>query len=399
MRTCLITPALASVIGLVTPTSEVVFPGTEEAGPDAPSALYRIPAVLPAAGGPLLAFAELRPALADNGTNDLVVSSSLDAGATWSAPRVIADVPGRSLNNPCGVHVSRGLHAGRTLVMFQSYPTGCGEACVQPGVTGDKICQTLVIHSDDQGATWSAPRDITAGTKRPTVATSVASGPGVGIQLTVGTHAGRILVPFNEGPYGTWRVYAAWSDDGGDTWSFGAPAPDGSPGRGNEVQAVERPDGSILMVSRQFGGGARRKSTVSRDGGATWSPLMTVPALVDPSCMGGLAARTVGGRQTIVCSGPGSPTARVDGTLWASFDGGVTWPASVRIADGPFAYSVPVFLDDHRVGVLYEIDRTGTIAFAAVDVPKPPATAPSAPPAPTAPTATTPSAPTPPPDR
>jgi sialidase-1 len=399
VRTCLITPALASVIGLVTPTSEVVFPGTEEAGPDAPSALYRIPAVLPAAGGPLLAFAELRPALADNGTNDLVVSSSLDAGATWSAPRVIADVPGRSLNNPCGVHVSRGLHAGRTLVMFQSYPTGCGEACVQPGVTGDKICQTLVIHSDDQGATWSAPRDITAGTKRPTVATSVASGPGVGIQLTVGTHAGRILVPFNEGPYGTWRVYAAWSDDGGDTWSFGAPAPDGSPGRGNEVQAVERPDGSILMVSRQFGGGARRKSTVSRDGGATWSPLMTVPDLVDPSCMGGLAARTVGGRQTIVCSGPGSPTARVDGTLWASFDGGVTWPASVRIADGPFAYSVPVFLDDHRVGVLYEIDRTGTIAFAAVDVPKPPATAPSAPPAPTAPTATTPSAPTPPPDR
>jgi hypothetical protein len=109
--------------------------------------------------------------------------------------------------------------------------------------------------------------------------------------------------------------------------------------------------------------------------------------------MGGLTARTVSGRQTIVCSGPGSPTARIDGTLWASFDGGVTWPASVRIADGPFAYSVPTFLDDRRVGVLYEIDRTGTIAFAVVDVPTPPTAAPPVSAAPAPPT------PPPPPDR
>jgi sialidase-1 len=336
-------------------------------------------------GGGLLAFAELRHTLADNGTNDLVVSAATSASAAWSTPRVIADLLGRSLNNPCAVHVAYGPHAGRTLLLFQSFPTGCGEACVEPGITGERICQTLLIHSDDRGATWSAPRDITARTKRPTGVTSVASGPGVGIQLTVGPHAGRIVIPFNEGPYGAWRVYAAWSDDGGDTWSFGEPAPDGSPGRGNEVQAVERPDGAILMISRQFGGGGRRKSTVSRDGGATWSPLMTVPDLVDPSCMGGLAARSVAGRQVIVCSGPGSPTARVDGTLWASFDGGVTWPASVRIADGPFAYSVPAFLDDRRVGVLYEIDRTGTIAFKVVDVPKPLTSAASAPAAPTPP--------------
>jgi sialidase-1 len=351
--------------------------------------VHRIPSLIRLASGPLLAFSELRPTLADNGTNDLVMAASTDAGAAWAAPRVIADLPGRSLNNPCAVHVAHGPHAGRTLLLFQSFPTGCGEACVEPGINGERICQTIIIHSDDRGATWSAPRDITAGTKRPTGVTSVASGPGVGIQLNVGLHAGRIVIPFNEGPYGAWRVYAAWSDDGGDTWSFGEPAPDGSPGRGNEVQAVERPDGSILMVARQFGGGGRRKSTVSRDGGATWSPLMTVPDLVDPSCMGGLAARTIGGRQTIVCSGPGSPTARIDGTLWASFDGGDTWPASVRIAEGPFAYSVPTFLDDRRVGLLYEIDRTGTIAFAVVDVPTPPTAAPpvSAAPAPSTPPA------------
>jgi sialidase-1 len=359
-------------LGLIASPPAVVFPAGGSAPGASPGGLHRIPAVLALPGGPLLAFAELRPTLADNGTNDLVMSASTDTGATWTAPRVIADLAGRSLNNPCAVHVARGPHAGRTLVLFQTYPTGCGEACVEPGVTGEKICQTLVIHSDDRGTTWSTPRDITASTKRPTGVTSVASGPGVGIQLARGAHAGRILIPFNEGPYNSWRVYAAWSDDGGDTWAFGEPAPDGSPGRGNEVQAVERPDGSILMVSRQFGGGGRRKSTVSRDGGATWSPLATVPDLPDPSCMGGLAAHTEDGRQVIVCTGPGSTSARVDGTLWASFDGGVSWPASVRIADGPFAYSVPVLLDAKRVGVLYEIDRTGSIAFKVVDLPKQP---------------------------
>ena len=357
--------SLASfVLALAAERAPVPFPAGDA------SRVHRIPSMIVLGDGQILALAELRGTPADNGTNDLVASSSGDGGMTWSPPRVIADIAGRSLNNPCAVRVVRGPHAGRLLVVFQSYPTGCGEACVEPGIAGDRTCRTLLVVSDDGGATWSAPRDITSGTKRPTGATSVASGPGVGIQLTRGPRAGRILVPFNEGPYDAWRVYAAWSDDGGDTWAYGEPAPDGSPGRGNEVQAVERPDGSVLMVSRQFGGGGRRKSTVSRDGGATWSPLATVADLPDPSCMGGLAERTVDGRQVIVCAGPGSTSARVDGTLWASFDGGLSWPASVRIADGPFAYSVPAFLDDRRVGVLYEVDRTGGIAFKVVDVPE-----------------------------
>ena len=45
--------------------------------------------------------------------------------------RTVLDLPGRSLNNPCAVQVTRGVHEGRVLLMFQSYPTGCGEACVK----------------------------------------------------------------------------------------------------------------------------------------------------------------------------------------------------------------------------------------------------------------------------
>lgn len=49
-------------------------------------------------------------------------------------------------------------------------------------------------------------------------------------------------------------------------------------------------------------------------------------------------------------------------------------------------YSVPEFLDDRRVGVLHEVDRSGTIALTVVDVPTPPtALARAAPPLPTRP--------------
>jgi HK97 family phage prohead protease len=73
----------------------------------------------------------------------------------------------------------------------------------------------------DGGDTWSAPREVTREVKRPVRATSVASGPGIGIQLARGAHKGRVVMPFNEGPYDRWRVYAAYSDDGGDSWRIG----------------------------------------------------------------------------------------------------------------------------------------------------------------------------------
>ena len=75
------------------------------------------------------------------------------------------------------------------------------------GLTGTNVCTSWIMQSDDDGASWSAPRDITAQLKRAT-ATSLASGPGIGIELRRGPHAGRLVMPFNEGPAGRWRVFA-----------------------------------------------------------------------------------------------------------------------------------------------------------------------------------------------
>jgi len=329
---------------------------------------YRIPSILRLEvgrpRGRLLAFAEGRGTLADNGTNDVVLRTSDDLGATWSPVRILCDLPGRSLNNPCAVEVRTGPHAGRVILLFQSYAEGCGEHCANPGYDADpdldRICRTYAIHSDDGGATWSEPREVTREVKRATGATSTASGPGIGIELALGPHRGRLVMPFNEGPFDRWRVYAAVSDDGGDTWRIGENAPNGARGLANEVQMFERADGAVVLNARQHHGAKRRTSAVSTDGGLTWSALADVEDLPDPQCMGGVATSD---GSTVVFTGCDSETRRALGTLWISRDGGRSWPEKLLLEPGGFAYSVPVFLAPDEVGILYEGAGYRTIGF------------------------------------
>jgi sialidase-1 len=163
-------------------------------------------------------------------------------------------------------------------------------------------------------------------------------------------------MPFNEGPFDQWKVYAAISDDGGDTWRFGETAPDGAKGVANEVQMFERADGAVVLNARQHLGAKCRKSAVSTDGGATWSTLVDEANLVEPQCMAGVV--TADG-VTVYYTGADSASRRALGTLWISRDGGRTWPANgspdrILIEPEGFAYSVPVMLSPNKLGVLYE---------------------------------------------
>ena len=197
---------------------------------------------------------------------------------------------------------------------------------------------------------------MTASVKRAAPVTSVATGPGVGVQLQGGPHAGRVVMPFNQGPPNDWRVYAAYSDDGGDTWRMGDTAPEDGAGHANEVQMAECSDGSLLLVARQFGGGGRRKCARSIDGGATWTQLAAVPDLPDPSCMGGLVNVQRAPGAMLACTGPADERRRRQGRAWLSTDGGRTWPTSV-----------PVPLGDGRLGVLFERDGYARISWVIVD--------------------------------
>jgi sialidase-1 len=308
------------------------------------------------ARGALLAFAEGRQRAHDHAENDLVLRRSLSDGATWEPLQRVAEAGADCLSNPCAV----ALRFGRVLLCYQRYAQGFDEHRAEPGFDGPRVCRTFLQHSDEDGATWSTPRELTRSVKRAT-ATSVASGPGIGIELARGPCAGRVLVPMNQGPYGAWEVYAAISEDGGATWSMGAIAPNGAPHRPNELQFAECDDGSILLAARGMAGAKRRKLAHSFDGGATWTSVRDAAELIEPRCMGALLRHEASG--LLLHCGPGSQTRRERGSLWASGDGGRTWPARVELVPGSFAYSGLVELADGGVGVVYEDDARGAIRF------------------------------------
>lgn len=336
-------------------------------------ASIRIPSVVVTPKGTVLAFAEGRAAHADQAKNRIVLKRSTDQGQTWGKIAVIAEDGDKALNNPCAV-VER--KSGHILLVYQSYPAGVGERSgkIQPGYSGDLVVRSWLITSADDGVTWSKPRDITRQTKREHAVTTVAGGPGIGIQLRHGPHAGRILIPFNEGPFGLWNIYAIYSDDQGKTWAMGQVAPGNliDTGKGkktstvNETQFVELRDGSIRFNVRRWAGKAVRKTCVSQDGGVTWSPIGDVPEIVDPGCMGSILRYTDpadGAPSRLLYTGPQS-TRRENGTVFLSTDEGKTWPVKRVLDPGSFAYSCLTALPDGTIGCLYETDGTNRIVFA-----------------------------------
>ena len=322
----------------------------------------RIPSIIVTKGGSLLAFAEGRKNLGDQAENKIILRRSLDRGQTWSETKVIADDDRRPLNNPCAVIEQK---SGRVLLMFQSYPEKLKEASgqIKTGYEGEDIVKSYLISSDDEGQTWSAFKEITRQVKRPDKVTTIASGPGIGIQLQKGPHAGRLIIPFNEGPYGKWNAYAAFSDDGGASWTIGDNVPAGA-GIMNECQVVELSDNRVMMNARQMGGKAVRKISFSQDGGQTWSPVQDAPDLIDPRCMGSILRLRNG---NLLYSGPRS-TNRENGTIYLSTDDGQTWPIHKTLESKFFAYSNLVELPNGTIGCLYEANEYKRIIFARFDL-------------------------------
>jgi sialidase-1 len=333
----------------------------------------RIPSVVVSRAGTVLAIAEGRAQDADQANNKLILKRSTDGGRTWGALQRIADDGANCLNNPCTVVDAP---TGRIIVMFQSYPAGFSErdGKIRPGFAGPGVVLNYVIHSDDEGMTWSKPLDVTRTTKHGAPVTIVASGPGIGIQLRHGPHPGRLIIPFNEGPFGQWNVLGVFSDDHGETWKLGEPPPGcrvpnpkgGEISLVNEVQMVELADGSVRLNSRRWGGQPVRKTAISRDGGTTWSRIEEVAELRDPGCMASVFRYSFpanGSRSRVLYSGPDS-TRRDQGTVHLSYDEGNSWPIKKVLFPGSFAYSVLTRLPDGTIGCLFETDNTDRLVFA-----------------------------------
>lgn len=71
------------------------------------------------------------------------------------------------------------------------------EAAIMRGeVAAEQSRRVFVLHSDDDGATWSAPAEVTATAKRADWRW-YATGPGHAVRLTRGPYRGRLVVPAN----------------------------------------------------------------------------------------------------------------------------------------------------------------------------------------------------------
>lgn len=312
----------------------------------------RIPALLCTKDGTLLAFAEGRDKKSDQASNDLVMSRSTDLGRTWSKARVLVAEGDSSVNNPT---VVQERDSGRIFLHFHVFPPKSREFDkIAPGPKGGT--RMACVTSDDDGVTWSKPIDLNVSLK-PDNAVTVAQGPGIGIQLQRGEHAGRLLVPCNS--HDDKNVFVNWvaiSDDGGATWRRSANVPQEGI-QLNEVQVSETADGGVYLNSRQWRGNGGRKVSWSSDGGETWSKAVEDRSLHEPVCQGSLISWHEEDRHcTLFLNPEGDPPGkgRKRGTVRLSLDGGHTWPVAKLLVPGPFAYSSMARLPDGKIGVLYE---------------------------------------------
>lgn len=350
---------------------------------------YRIPAIARARDGTLLVFCEGRKkSSSDTGDIDIVMRRSLDNGETWGPLQIVWDDAGNTCGNPAPVVD----HVTGKIWLLGSWNLGSDS---ESSIVNGSSANTRHVYarsSTDNGATWSAPTEITP-TAKQTDWTWYATGPGAGIQLKRGNQAGRLLVACDHIVAGTktFGVHVLQSDDHGATWSVGAVAGSTATVRPNENLAVELRDpapagGSrVFFNARDHLGSAARATTYSSDGGGSYSPADFSDAahFVTPIVQGGMArwraTDTGDSNNRILFSCPnGGSRNRL--SIWSSADETLTWSAPKVVNEGPSAYSDMTPLADGRMALLYEKGESSpyqTIVLARfneawLDAPSPP---------------------------
>ncbi|MFF5955627.1 exo-alpha-sialidase [Streptomyces luteogriseus] len=349
---------------------QVLFKASQDPG----YACFRIPAIVRTTSGTLLAFAEGRVLnCGDAADIDIVLKRSTDGGRTWGPLQVVTEGAGDTHGNPAPV-VDRGT--GRIL-LAETYNTGRTDAgnCTVP-------CDRTphLQHSDDDGRTWSEPRDLSDEILPEHWNSWYATGPVHGIQLTRGRHAGRLVFGVNTETWNGSRVSAnhaalVVSDDGGDSWRVGATdtwpiGPDGVfRQKPSEVTLAERADGALLVSGREQDGTdlGHRSQTLSTDGGDSFAtPFRDLPDLYTPQVQG--ATLRLGDRMLL--SAPADPDRRRTMMVRSSYDGGRTWESVDRgtvVTTDWSGYSDMAAVDGTTVGLLYEggaADARDEIRFA-----------------------------------
>lgn len=362
---------------------------------------YRIPSAVALPSGRILTVIEARSSGHDQAENDLVARYSDDKGRSWSDVIVIDQQGEASLNNPCMAYIPE---TKQVMVIYQNFPPKMTEGNALEGKKEGSIVRTFITFSDDEGVSWSSPRDITSEVKFDE-AGSYCSGPGGAIVVKSGKSAGRIVAPFNVNGGTEWYNYLVYSDDCGKSWKISNTVS----GYGtNESQVVELEDGRLMVNARshRFVGEDGKESpegwnpwnfnrvtrnraqiyvTMSGDD-FEWSDTEVREDEPDPTCQGSVI-RVSGlgdGRESrILISNAANqrtgnaplrlyastPPARINGEVKLSYDETKSWEYRKRIYGNRFTefqYSVLVDMGDGMVGCFFE--ASPNVQFAVFDL-------------------------------
>lgn len=319
------------------------------------SKFYRIPGLVRTKTGSLIAVYDIRYGHAGDlpANIDVGVSRSTDGGQNWEPMRVAVDMGDDPKHGHDGVGDPAILVDPKTGRIWIAALWSHGNRAWNdsgPGVTPDETGQLVLVHSDDDGKSWSKALNITTMVKDPAWHLFF-NGPGAGIALKDGTLVFAAQYRAADGkPWSTLLV----SKDHGATWQVAS----GVKSDTTEAQVAELPDGSVMINCRDNRGGSRTVA-VSKDLGKSWQLHPTDrKALREPVCMASLLRWTHPDHGDLMFfSNPDTTGGRRAMTVKLSRDQALSWPAQdARLYDSRncFGYSCLAVAGPNHVGVLYE---------------------------------------------
>jgi sialidase-1 len=290
---------------------------------------------------------------------NVVVARDGTVLATWGSKRVRArrsEDGGKSWEPE--IAIGDGIHGGGVIVDERQGDILLFTHPVHPPRDGTTAPRTM-YRSTDHGKRWQA--DEAAFHRDANGFVPSLHMMEHGTTLLRGPHAGRLIRAarvYRTSPDG--YATTVYSDDGGRNWHAGQPFAELGTG---EAALVELHDGRLLGTSRKsfFAAGEplrhQRLLAYSHDGGVTWRDAFYARTLPDgPRYRGaeprganynghfgmfnGLVRLPVQERDILIYSNADHDGhQRICMTVWASFDGGRTWPVKRLVHEGLSAYS------------------------------------------------------------